>query len=604
MPRPRNIERVQTLAFALFLLALVAGSSPRATGDGGEYLAMALDIGASGSPSLTAADVDRIRERLSSVDGLSQWDVVSSAHVSRYGTSDFVHFWFYSALATPFVQACDLLGVNPVYGFTALNLLMLVLSFCLALPRIGPAMAWLLWAGPVLWWIDKPHTEVFTFSLLATAVLLLAESPGWSFAAIGAAATQNPPLFIALPIAMLALAVARQFPRRSPAAWIGAGAGCALFGAHVLYYQLRHGTPFLLLGAATRTFPSPAELLVVPFDSSLGIAPAFPAFTLLVAAAAVIVLSRPRLWLAPDLLLAIGVLPFLLVSFTQTSNVHHGGTPGLSRYAIWLVPLALPLVRALRLARPGWSDKLALLLAVPSVIACALVFHPRHPDNYREPTWLSQYLWTRHPSLTNPLPEIFADVLMPGAEPTLPVATATCEKVLLVGRGEAQGMWPMPCYPAEVPPECRQPAALCYANRTREGYRFVPTRDPAGPRFKFARDRTWSLTAEPFVRRALDDLGWLRVRPGGERSIVRASREIGLVESLESPDRLFLAVVRTGANPQIDLQMGSKFSGTYLDPETGAELGPATLRESAQASQLAVPANRSVVLVVLRRLPD
>jgi hypothetical protein len=34
IPRPRNLERVDTLAFALVLLALVAGSSPRATGDG------------------------------------------------------------------------------------------------------------------------------------------------------------------------------------------------------------------------------------------------------------------------------------------------------------------------------------------------------------------------------------------------------------------------------------------------------------------------------------------------------------------------------------------------------------------------------------------
>ena len=42
----------------------------------------------------------------------------------------------------------------------------------------------------------------------------------------------------------------------------------------------------------------------------------------------------------------------------------------------------------------------------------------------------------------------------------LPFATTRCEKVLLVGRGDLQGMWPMPCYPAEVPPQCREPGQV------------------------------------------------------------------------------------------------------------------------------------------------
>jgi hypothetical protein len=308
-----------------------------------------------------------------------------------------VHFWFYPALAAPFVRACDLLGVSPVYGFTALHVLLLAGSFWLAAPRVGAALAWLLWAGPALWWLDKPHTEVFTFSLLATAMPLLAESPGWALVAIGAAATQNPPIVIALPLALLALAIARPATLRSRTVWMGAGAACALFAAHLLYYQIRHGMPFLLFGATSRVFPTLAELMVVPFDSNLGIVPAFPAFAAIVSVAAVVLLRRPRQLLTPDILLSIGVLPFFLVSFTQTSNVHHGGTPGLSRYGIWLVPLALPLLRAFRRAAPGWSARLGFILAIPSAIACALMFHPKHPDNYREPIWLAHVLRARHP---------------------------------------------------------------------------------------------------------------------------------------------------------------------------------------------------------------
>ena len=59
MRRARNLERRHTLAFALSLVALVATSWLRATGDGGEYLAMALEIGAPGSPALSTGDIDR-----------------------------------------------------------------------------------------------------------------------------------------------------------------------------------------------------------------------------------------------------------------------------------------------------------------------------------------------------------------------------------------------------------------------------------------------------------------------------------------------------------------------------------------------------------------
>jgi hypothetical protein len=436
-------------------------------------------------------------------------------------------------------------------------------------------------------------------------MLLLAESPGWALVAIGAAATQNPPIVIALPLALLALAIARPATLRSRTVWMGAGAACALFAAHLLYYQIRHGMPSLLFGATSRVFPTLAELMVVPFDSNLGIVPAFPAFAAIVSVAAVVLLRRPRQLLTPDILLSIGVLPFFLVSFTQTSNVHHGGTPGLSRYGIWLVPLALPLLRAFRRAAPGWSARLGFILAIPSAIACALMFHPKHPDNYREPIWLAHVLRARHPSPTNPLPEIFAEVLWPRVDPTLPVATGSCEKVLLVGRGDAQGMWPLPCYPAEVPRECRTPGALCYANRTRDGYAFAPTRDPAGPRFKFARDRTWAREAEPFVRKILDEIGWKTMWLRDDSSIVRGSRAVEAIESLEAADRQFVVVTGTDADPEVDLRLPPRTSGELIDPETRAELGPAVIREvGPDSSGISLPANQSLVVIVLRRAPD
>jgi hypothetical protein len=372
----------------------------------------------------------------------------------------------------------------------------------------------------------------------------------------------------------------------------------------MLYYAVRHDTPFLLLGATRRAWPSLTEVAVVPFDTNLGLFPGFPAFALLVLVALLAIVWRPRVWWTPDVLLSAIVLPMFLVSFTQTTNVHHGGTPGLSRYGVWLIPLAMPWLRAARDVSTGWLNTLSVAAAVPSVVACALIFHPRHPDNYREPTALAQFLWTRHPRLTNPLPEIFGDVLTPGIEPTLPIATASCEKVLLVGRGDAQGMWPMPCYPAEVPPECRTPEALCYANLTADGYRFSPTRDPAGPRFKFARDRTWSRAAEPGVRKILEGLDWQTLRSPDSRDMasVASSRGIAMLRSLEGTDRAFVVVAGTAAEPEIEFRLPARMSGRLIDPETNTELG--AVRPTVSAGErfpLRLPANRSVVVVVLRR---
>jgi hypothetical protein len=82
----RNHRARHTLAFALLLLVLVAGLRPRATGDGGEYLALAFELGRFSGPPLAESDIEPLRERLSRIDGMREWDVVSSTHVSRFGT--------------------------------------------------------------------------------------------------------------------------------------------------------------------------------------------------------------------------------------------------------------------------------------------------------------------------------------------------------------------------------------------------------------------------------------------------------------------------------------------------------------------------------------
>jgi len=69
---------------------------------------------------------------------------------NRDGRRDFVHFWFYGWLASPFVWLADESGLNPVYAFTLLNLILLGLALRVALPRVGLPACLLLFGGPIL----------------------------------------------------------------------------------------------------------------------------------------------------------------------------------------------------------------------------------------------------------------------------------------------------------------------------------------------------------------------------------------------------------------------------------------------------------------------
>jgi hypothetical protein len=216
--------------------------------------------------------------------------------------------------------------------------------------------------------------------------------------------------------------------------------------------------------------PTLCEVGAVIWDPNIGLLPGFPAWTvvLLGIAGALIARARQRLK-APGIWVALLTSGIFLLSFAQITNVNHGGTPGMSRYTVWLIPLAIPLLQE---ADAAFSQKLRLWLApvaMASLIWSLFVFHPEQPDNYSQPTKLAAFLWKHHPSLNNPLPEIFFERVSHIDPPVFPIATATCSKVLLV-----EGLWPTRCQPeGAVPFDCMDPGALCYANRTAHGYEFV-----------------------------------------------------------------------------------------------------------------------------------
>ena len=438
---------------------------------------MALNLARLSPPGLTDTDLVEARSRFPGDAGVR---LTRPKLRGADGRQDLPHFWFYSLLAAPFVRVTSALGVDPLTGFTALNVLLLGGLTVLLVKRISPAAVVLVVVGPILWWIDKAHTEVFTFSLLATALLLLRSSPWWSIVAFGTAATQNPPM--ALAMAMTILLAFFQQGWRDRRVWIASAGGIVLAGLHPAYYYWHLGTWSGLADAIDRHWPSVREFIAVPFDPNLGVFVYAPLLTVAVVAAVVAALRRPErraLDAAGVSMVLIAVM--FLFSFTQTANVNSGGTPGPSRYGLWLIPFAVPIV--------GWispSVRWVQLLAATSALWSAWMFAPSLPERYLQPSPIAAYLWHRWPGADEPLAEVFAERVAGHESAWPPVATPGCEKILLAGDGRG-AVWPARCTSAELSELCRPDGALCYANQTRDGYRFV--RAPATPGWRVGMTR-------------------------------------------------------------------------------------------------------------------
>ncbi len=464
---------------AALVILLVAQSPPRRVGDGAEYVAMAVNLAEARPARLTPEEI----RRASAVFGDDQGFVLTMpAYRGSDGLQDFPHFWLYSLLAAPFVRAAFILHVTPLAGFTALNLLLLAAALAVILWRAGPAASVLLVAGPIVWWVDKAHTEVFTFTVVAGAIGLLPSAPWWSLALLGIGAAQNPPLILAFGVTLASALGARG--ARDRRVWWGAAAGAAAAALHPLYYGVRLGRPSGLLIGFDGHVPSAREIVTVLLDPNVGVLVLDPALALAIVTLLVLVLRRePKRLAGFDHLAAAGIGVALLVAFTQTWNFNSGGTPGPSRYGLWILPLALPLLADV----PSGDARIRALAAV-SLVWCTVMFAPRLPDRYLTPTALAARLWTSWPGLDNPLAEVFAErVTGRDPSPAPPLATAGCEKVLLLSHG-GQPAWPPSCQAVPAPQACLSPGALCYANRRGQGYAFVPA--PSGPAWRRTYERT------------------------------------------------------------------------------------------------------------------
>ena len=554
---------VAAVLFGCLIVFLTATSAPRVVGDGSEYVHLASRL--------------------------------ASGHLPGAGESR--HFIFYPALAAPLIR----LGFAPTTAFTILNGLLLVAGVYVAASRLHWTWCAIVFVGPVLWWLDKPHTEPFTFAMYAVAFALLDAAPWWSLAAVGAAATQNPGNGLLLGVLGAAAVAGRPALLKERRFWLGLGGGLALASLHPAYYLARLGSITPLTAAADVRLVTPREYLTVLIDPNVGLLPQVPIFAAAVFAGVILLLGRaPRRLADPAVAAAACSALWLAFVAASATNVNHGGTPGMSRYATWFIPLAIPLFQQLDRV----LGRRAIWVAAPALASAALgiwMFNPARAEAADRPTRLASYLWTRHPAFDNPLPEIFAERMRGLDENWLPVATPGCEKVLLPGRGGRDSVWPMPCVPVTPPARCQAPGATCYANRTTAGYEFVEPAVSTPQVFRLARSATWPRSAEPAVSEALASLAWWNMRAcraGDPDCVVRSSRHAGDVVVWQAANRFFALVLDVGADAELTVQVPQEM-GVAFTIESGPVDAPhVRVRPGRGRETIALPAAQPWVMLV------
>lgn len=431
-PLPPGLRRALPyllIALATVLLFLWFGKRPgERVGDGSEYYAMFYAWSEGGRPWMTAAAnaaYDRLQQSTEVVGLVPRgwfYEVFSELRVGD--TTDFNHFWFYSLLALFCQKAALLLGVHLSIHASFLTLHALLLGGTTAAAyryygwRGAAVMLLMIVGSPVLWFLDKVHTEPFTVCLLLVGMMQMHRSRYAAASLLFAlVSTQNPSfaLIAGIPWAYRVLLQWRERYTKTELLLLALAAVTVL--AHPAYYHMRYGviTPQLLAGGAALG-SNLSSFYVWIIDPDLGLLPNWPLGTLALLAGAALWWRRRR---APahrghawhELLF---IAAYLLINFyaqSSTSNLNSGATPGLARYALWYLPLAFTLLLWISEQCP-WGTKrgyAAVLVALLLTGASIQRYNPRTPEQYVSPSSLSYALQSRLPKLYDPAPEIFME---------------------------------------------------------------------------------------------------------------------------------------------------------------------------------------------------
>lgn len=466
-------------------------ANPVRVGDGHEHVAVALSLARGHAPSFTPDEIASLAAELRALGpSFANASLTHPDLVGRDGRQDMPHFWLYPLLATPAVMAAQQAGVSPLWGFVALHACLLAALTALVLTRPAPVWTSLLLLSPLIWWVDKPSTDLLLVTCLAGAMLLWTTRPAVSLVLLGVGASQNPGLVLVA--ALFAAWGSIERPARLMCRRWQSGllVTALLIASPPAYYLWRLGIPSPLSASTVTRWPGLFDALFPMTDVSVGLIVRYPPFVIAVVVAAIWLAWKemPRL---RDPLIATTALTALALLWVvgQPVSQNHGGSPDLSRYSLWLMPLAIPLLQQAGTSPSGRLQRLGMGLAALSAAWTLVAFPPTRPEGHLQPTPFARWLWTNHPMWNDPRPEVFAERTSHAEPAVVPTATTGCRKVLLY-----EGLWPVHCLPQDTPPdECFDSQRFCYANRTATGAGYLFMVEPLRPVFPVTlADKTWS----------------------------------------------------------------------------------------------------------------
>lgn len=557
------MRRALVAATVTWLLLMLSLAAPRNVGDASEYVAMAGRLANLQAPTFSAADMAAFTAGWASTDTGFELQTRQIPELQgRDGRFDMPHMWLYPLLSVPFVRVARLIGASDPWGLVVLNVAMLAWLCWLAVRRGAGPWTLTLFVSPIVWWLDKPLADVFIGVLLGGATLLWPGHGPVSLILLGIAAAQNPALLTGCVVFGL-YALAEDPGRITSRRWqLAAAIGAACAAMAPLYYLWRLDRLSPLTSFAAASWPSLTALLFPLADVNMGALVRYPPIAIVV----MVALLQRRGWREPAALPAALTGAALLLVISQQPNMNQGGNPDLSRYVVWLLPLALPWLLALdRSPRRSTTLPGASMLAVAAVWT-VVAFPLSRPESYRYPTPFATWVWTQHPEWTMPRVEAFGERTSHREPAIVPTATRGCEKVLLF-----EGRWPANCPPSTPPPTaCEAPGAYCYADRV--------TREPGVPRaftvlgalpqfHPVVSDRTWP---------SEDSSGhWVETRARGKSSgelesapaQVRGAWGMAWTQSWSSDRALVVYVRDAGRDARVAIRNGGPLQGLVETPD-------------------------------------
>lgn len=419
--------------YLIFVLALGAiflfiGLLPiYRVGDGSEYYALFYAWSDTLRPWMTGSAYVAYEafSQNQNIIGVVPADLLSRAFpaLNVAETSDFNHFWFYSLLSYLASVPLKAFGIDldAHNSFLLLHYLLLVtlisVFYYLYKWKGVVAAVILVFTSPLIWYLNKVHTELFTVVLTLMAVALIQKKQYlWGAFLLGLVSTQNISFALVAFIPFFYRVAIFWRAKFSITEMLLALGTAIIVLAHPAYYFFRYDvpTPQLLAGGASfgNNF---GDFYIWLLDPNVGLLPYWPFGLIIIALSFLCFMSHRRMALRQeDYFFVFFIIFFLFINFyaqSSTENLNSGATRGPARYALWYLPLFLPLL--LLIFRAITHRKIAVFVFVLTAGILGIVnyylHNPAKGEQFHTPSFLSVFIQKNLSFIYSPPAEIFAE---------------------------------------------------------------------------------------------------------------------------------------------------------------------------------------------------